>query len=154
MPGYGILGPTQGRGLLPWAWAEERLTSSYRYWVGSVGPDGCPHAMPVWGVWHLGAFWFSTGGRSRKARNLRADPRCVVHTDDAGEPVVIEGTAEAMREVGQLAAMLERYAAKYPMPPPDADENPIFRVAPRWAFAVIEAGEEFAGSATRWDFAD
>ena len=25
MPGYGIVGPDQGSGLLPWSWAEERL---------------------------------------------------------------------------------------------------------------------------------
>ncbi|MDQ3146483.1 MAG: pyridoxamine 5'-phosphate oxidase family protein, partial [Actinomycetota bacterium] len=65
MPGYGIWGPTEGRGVLPWSWAEERLASSHRYWVASVGPAGQPHAMPVWGVWLTGSLWFSTGGRSR-----------------------------------------------------------------------------------------
>jgi hypothetical protein len=48
MPGYGIVGPTQGSGLLPWSWAEERLTASRNYWVASSWPDGRPHAMPVW----------------------------------------------------------------------------------------------------------
>lgn len=50
MPGYGVLGAGEGRGLLPWSWAEERLGASHRYWVVSVGRDGQPHAMPVWGV--------------------------------------------------------------------------------------------------------
>jgi hypothetical protein len=50
MPGYGILGPTKGSGLLPWSWAEERLTASRNYWVASSWPDGRPHSMPVWGV--------------------------------------------------------------------------------------------------------
>jgi hypothetical protein len=28
MPGYGIQGPDEGSGLLPWSWAEQRLTES------------------------------------------------------------------------------------------------------------------------------
>jgi hypothetical protein len=31
MPGYGIVGPDEGRGLLPWSWADERLTASHDY---------------------------------------------------------------------------------------------------------------------------
>ena len=41
--------------------------------------------MPVWGVWLGGRLWFSSGGRSRKARNLDADPRCTTTTDDGAE---------------------------------------------------------------------
>jgi hypothetical protein len=36
MPGYGLLGPDQGSGLLPWSWAEERLSASHDYWVATV----------------------------------------------------------------------------------------------------------------------
>ena len=93
MPGYGIAGPDAG--LLPWSWAEERLRAAPRYWVVTVSPDGAPHAMPVWAVWLDDALWFSTGGRSRKARNLRAEPRCVVHTDD---PLVVNGVAEVVTD--------------------------------------------------------
>jgi hypothetical protein len=48
MPGYGVAGPTGGRGLLPWSWAEGRLTKSHDYWVATVRQDGRPHLMPVW----------------------------------------------------------------------------------------------------------
>ena len=51
MPGYGILGPDGGTGLLPWSWAEERLRDSRNYWLATVRPDGRPHVMPVWAVW-------------------------------------------------------------------------------------------------------
>src|SRR5205807_1130728 len=93
MPGYRLRGPDEGTGLLPWAWAEERLAASRNYWVVTTWPDGRPHTMPVWGIWDAGAVWFCTGGRSRKARNLAADPRCVVATEDALNPVVVEGSA-------------------------------------------------------------
>ena len=69
MPGYGIVGPDEGRGLLPWSWAEERLIASHDYWVATVWPDGRPHVMPVWGIWHDESVWFSSSahGRARPA---------------------------------------------------------------------------------------
>jgi nitroimidazol reductase NimA-like FMN-containing flavoprotein (pyridoxamine 5'-phosphate oxidase superfamily) len=149
MPGYGIAGPTEGRGLLPWSWAEEQLATAQRYWVVSVGEDGRPHAMPVWAVWLEQRLWFSTGGRSRKARNLRADPRCVVHTDGE-DPLVVEGLAEVAADDEAIERMLGAYNAKYPTQPPDLAENPIFRVRPSWVFGLIE--REFATSPTRWTF--
>ena len=149
MPGYGIAGPTEGRGLLPWSWAEDRLVSSYRYWVVSTGGRPGAHAMPVWGVWFDAAFWFSTAGRSRKARNLFALPECTVHTDTA-DPVVVEGVAEAVDDPGRLEAVLASYEAKYPMGPPDRAQNPIFRVVPRRVLGLEEAS--FSTSPTRWVF--
>jgi len=43
MPGYGIAGPGEGRGLLPWSWAEERIAAARRYWLATVAADGAPH---------------------------------------------------------------------------------------------------------------
>jgi hypothetical protein len=144
MPGYGIAGPDAG--LLPWSWAEKRLREAWRYWVVTVSEDGAPHAMPVWAVWLDEALWFSTGGRSRKARNLGTEPRCVVHTDGA-DVVVLHGTAEIADDV---ARMLDAYGAKYPELPPDPAENPIFRVRPSMVIGLDE--REFTTSPTRWRF--
>ena len=92
MPGYGM--PKSKKGLLPWKWAEQRLRKSHNYWITTVKPDGSPHTMVVWGLWMDGAFLFSTGRQSRKARNLAKNPRCVVCTEHAEEAVVVEGVAE------------------------------------------------------------
>ena len=70
MPGYGVQPATAGRGLLPWSWAEQRLIRAHDYWLATVTPDGAPHLMPVWAVWHTGALWFSSSNGSPKARNL------------------------------------------------------------------------------------
>ena len=152
MPGYGLLGPDEGTGLLSWQWAKEQLTSSRNYWVVSLWPDGRPHAMPVWGLWHEGAFWFSSSKGSRKARNLAADPRCVVTTEDAADPVVIEGSAELVTEPEALAAMLALENAKYDTNHTidllDPDVNAVYRVRPRWAFGLRH--DDFTGSPTRW----
>ena len=82
MPGYGMRGPDKGTGLLPWSWAEERLLACQNFWLATRWPDGRPHVMPVWAVWHRSMLLFSSNKQSRKARNLAADPRCVLTTSD------------------------------------------------------------------------
>src|SRR5437868_14690196 len=111
MPGYGLLDAGQGTGLLPWSWARERLERSHDYWVATVGADGRPHVSPVWGVWIDDALWFSCSPGSRKARNLAADPRCTATTDNALEPVILEGRAALAPEGG--AAYTAGINAKY-----------------------------------------
>ena len=108
MPGYGM--PTGAKGLLPWKWAEERLRSSHNYYVMTVRPDATPHAMPVWGIWVDDRFYFSTGAKSRKARNLTANASCVICTENAAEAVVVEGTALAMDDA--CAAHRDRSALR------------------------------------------
>lgn len=152
MPGYGIKGADEGSGLLPWAWAEERLVASRNYWIVSLWPDGRPHAMPVWGVWEDTALVFSSGGRSRKARNLAADPRCVVTTEDASEPVIVEGAASVMEDRDAIARVAELMNRKYGggITVEFLLANATLEVRPRWAFGI--AHEDFTGSPTRWVF--
>jgi hypothetical protein len=152
MPGYGIVGPGDGRGLLPWSWAEERLVASHDYWVATVTPDGRPHVMPVWGVWAATAFWFSSASRSRKARNLAGNPAVTVTTDNALQPVVVEGRAEPVTGRPRVREFTDRANEKY-----GTDYsveffagNALFRVRPRWAFALDEG--DFTGTPTRWVF--
>jgi general stress protein 26 len=150
MPGYGLVGPEEGTGLLPWSWAVERLTASHDYWVATVWPDGRPHVTPVWGIWHDGCVWFSCSPRSRKARNLEADDRCVVTTDNPLEPVVVEGRAERRRDRADAELFTEQTNRKYGSDNP-ADfvaANALFRVRPAWVVALTE--EDFTGSPTRW----
>lgn len=153
MPGYGVLAEDEGRGLLPWSWAEERLAASRGYWIATVRPDGRPHVMPVWGIWLDGAFWFGSSGGSRKVRNLAAQPRCVVTIESTYEPVVVEGIAEQVTDGDVLGRVLTAYNAKYGVTM-EAGADPYFVVRPKVAFAFIDSEEDFAGSATRWSFAE
>ena len=152
MPGYGILPEEAGGGLLPWTWAVERLEGSHNYWVATRRPDGAPHLAAVWGIWLDGAFWFSTGGRSRKARNLAADPRCVVAPEEAGESVVLEGTAERVGDPERAARALHAYTRKYGSGFPDPEANPLFAVGPRLVVGLTEHEPGLSASATRWRF--
>lgn len=154
MPGYGTLGPDEGSGLLPWSWAEERLRRPRNFWVGTVRPDRRPHSMPVWGMWNDGMFWLSSSNGSSKARNLRADPRCVVTTEDANDPVVLEGTAELVVDPAILDQVIawenEKYGTDYRVEILDPAVNSCFRIRPTWAFALRH--DDFEGSPTRWSF--
>ena len=148
MPDYPIE-PGPG-GLLPWAWATERLTTSRHYWVATTWPDGRPHVSPVWAVWHEGALWFSCGPRSRKARNLDHDPRCTVTTGDPAEPVIVEGAAERLTQRHHAETYAALATAKYDAEQ-DADfyaANALFRVTPRTVIGMAE--EAFTTSPTRW----
>jgi general stress protein 26 len=154
MPGYGLLGPDQGTGLLPWSWAEERLRASHDYWVASVWPDGRPHLMPVWAIWHDESLWFSSSKASRKATNLAASPRCTIATDNALEPVIVEGDAQVVSDHPTLQTVLDlenaKYHTDYSIELLDPAVNVCLRVRPLWAFGLTEA--DFTGSPTRWVF--
>jgi len=155
MPGYGVLGPSEGTGLLEWAWAHERLVASHDYWLATVRPDGRPHLMPVWGIWDGAALWFSSANRSRKVTNLRARRRCSVSTDNAYEPVVLEGDAIAVTDGEELREALDlenrKYGTDYGAEMIDPAHNTWFALRPVWAFALDE--DDFSGSPTRWSFA-
>lgn len=154
MPGYGLLPADRGTGLLPWAWAEQRLRESHDYWVATVWPDGRPHVMPVWGMWLDASVWFSCSQGSRKTKNLLAHPTCVITTDRPREPVVVEGIAEVVVDRDRLAEVLAaenaKYATDFGPETLDPAVNSTFRVPPTWAFGLDEA--DFTGSPTRWDF--
>jgi PPOX class probable F420-dependent enzyme len=154
MPGYGILPADQGSGLLPWEWALSRLLHSHDYWVATVWPDGRPHTMPVWGAWLDDHLWFSSALRSRKIRNLVANPTVSVSTDDARNPVVLEGVAEVVTDQRLLQRFIDatndKYDTAYDVGFLDPAKNASVRVRPVWAFGVAEG--DFDGSPTRWIF--
>jgi PPOX class probable F420-dependent enzyme len=156
MPGYGISPAAEGSGLLPWSWAAERLTRSRNYWLASVSPGGRPHVMPVWGMWDDAVLWLSSSAGSRKARNLAADPRCTVATEDAADPVVIEGTAQIVTDPPLLQRVTDlmnaKYGTGYKVDFLDPSQNATVRIRPRRVFGL--RGSDFTGSPTRWIFED
>jgi hypothetical protein len=154
MPGYGL--PKGAKGLLPWSWAKQRLEKSHNYWITTAKPDGSPHTMVVWGLWLDGVFLFSTGRRSRKARNLAENQHCVVCTELADQAVIVEGIAEEVSDVALRRVFLRRYERKYAfdMSAFEGDilslKEPIYGVRPMLAFGLDE--KKFLTATTRWLF--
>lgn len=104
----------------PWNDIEQLLTDAQLYWIITVRADGRPHAVPLVGVWHDGAFAFCTGAEEQKQRNLDANPRVAVTTGstgangwDSGRDVVVEGTAVRVTDAVDLQALADAWYAKY-----------------------------------------
>jgi PPOX class probable F420-dependent enzyme len=150
MPGYGI--EEGDEGLLDWGTVRDRLRDCHNYWLATVRPDARPHAMPVWAVWLGGAMWFSSSVRSRKIRNLRANPACTLTTEDGRAPVIVDGTATVTDNAAQIRAFLEATNAKYGTDLGaeflDPAVNATVCIAPSEIFALEEA--RFTQSPTRW----
>jgi hypothetical protein len=80
--------------VLSWAEVEQKLVESKTYWLATTRPDGRPHSVPVDGLWWDGALIFGGDPATVHVRNLRADPRALVHLESGESPVIAEGTAE------------------------------------------------------------
>jgi hypothetical protein len=148
VPGYEF--SAKKKGLLPWKWATDRLKKSRQYWIATTRADGTPHLMIIWGLWLEDAFWFSTGATSRKARNLAANPRCSIGTDNAAEAVILEGTVELIdgqdEEFNRFAtAYRKKYAWDVRVM-----AQPVYRFRSSVGFGLFE--KTFDRTATRWVF--
>jgi uncharacterized pyridoxamine 5'-phosphate oxidase family protein len=154
MPGYGL--PQGAKGLLPWKWADEHLKKSHNYWITTVRADGSPHTMIVWAMWLDGRLYFSTGSQSLKAKNLARNSNCVMCTELADKAVIVEGTAQPVRDVYLIRRMVPLYERKYRFDMSGMEKDlltfkePIFAVRPRVVFGLDE--KKTLNSATRWKF--
>jgi nitroimidazol reductase NimA-like FMN-containing flavoprotein (pyridoxamine 5'-phosphate oxidase superfamily) len=104
----------------PWADIERVLIDAQLYWIITVRADGRPHAVPLVGVWHQGAFAFCTGAEEQKQRNLDSNPQVAVTTGSTGAngwssstDVVVEGRAVRVTRPEALQELADAWFAKY-----------------------------------------
>ena len=104
----------------PWGDIERLLTEAQLYWIVTVRVDGRPHAVPLVGVWHAGAFAFCTGAEEQKHRNLESNPQVAVTTGhtgangwNSGKDVVVEGTAVRVTDAATLQSLADAWLEKY-----------------------------------------
>jgi len=147
-PGYGFENASAPPGeRFPWSRVDEVLAAARNYWFATAGPDGRPHAAPVWALWLDGVVYFSTGKESRKARNLAANPNAVVHVESSsGEIVILKGRAEEISDEATLRPVWDAYKQKYNW---DASGYPFYAVKAAVAFSFEE---QLGETATRWTF--
>jgi Pyridoxamine 5'-phosphate oxidase len=164
--------------LLEWGPIEARLEEGvpqapgtggpnrHTCWLATIDADSSPHLTGIGALWVDGAFWFETGERSRKGRNLARDPRCTISVATEEFDLVIEGTAEKITDPSTVADMAARWAADgWParadasgtaitaeFSAPSAGSPPwhVYRLAPTSAMALSTVEP---GGATRWTFA-
>jgi nitroimidazol reductase NimA-like FMN-containing flavoprotein (pyridoxamine 5'-phosphate oxidase superfamily) len=145
-------------GTLTWTWALERLTNARNFWLATVRPEGRPHLMPIWCVWHENALYFSTDPTSRKARNFTLNANVSVSTDGAGASVIIEGSVWIVDHRKERELIAKAYAAKYEWAMEATDdgvkfdddvETPLYVVLPALAFGITD---DEVSKMTRWRF--
>ncbi|GHJ53205.1 PPOX class F420-dependent enzyme [Nonomuraea sp. TT08I-71] len=102
--------------------------------LASVLPDGAPHCVPVWVGTHDDHVVIFTGPGTRKARNLRRDPRVALSltpADDPFQPVVVRGRVVGWLEGDAAWAVVDRLATKYTgQPYPRGDERVVAVIEP------------------------
>jgi Pyridoxamine 5'-phosphate oxidase len=169
------LGEADGLPPLDWAAVAEKLdagstplpdaANARTTWLSTVNEDGSPHVTAVGALWMDGAFWFQTGARTRKGRNVTRDPRCSVALSVRDADVVIEGDAERVTEPAAVARIAKAWAdGGWPAAPDESgsgitapfnapSQGPppwnVYRIRPRSAI-VVSATEP--GGLTRFHF--
>ena len=84
--------------------------------LATVLPDGAPHSVPLWIGTDGDHIVILTGPGSRKAANLRRDPRVALSltpTDNPFEPVVIRGRVVEWLEGDAAWTVIDRISMKY-----------------------------------------
>jgi hypothetical protein len=67
--------------------------------------------MPLGVLWVDGAMYFNAGAGTRKAKNLAADPRCVITVATHPFDIVVEGEAVKITDDAELWRIADVYAS-------------------------------------------
>ncbi|GAA4180495.1 pyridoxamine 5'-phosphate oxidase family protein [Streptosporangium oxazolinicum] len=146
--------------LKEWDEARACLESTPKAWISTVWPDGRAHSMPVLLVWAEGTPWITTRPGSRKAKNLAANPHCVITVGGESLDLVVEGNATRARDEDELRRVAAAFKAKYRWELavrggsvyedklPGSPEYGFYQVTPTRAFGYGLDGL----TATRWRF--
>ena len=162
---------------LEWAAVEARLAQGitmapdtggpnrHACWLATIDADGSPHVTGIGAMWIDGTWWFVTGERSRKGRNLARDPRCSISVGVHEFDLVVDGTAEKVTDPATVAKVAERFAAdgwpcrvddsgialtaEYSAPSAGSPPWVVYKITPHHATAL---GTVEPGGATTWTF--
>src|ERR1700754_999579 len=145
-----------GNETIPWSRPLARLEAGAfkdagtACFLGTVRPDGRPHAAGVGAAWHDGDIYFQTGPGTQKARNVAANPACTLSASLPGIDVVFEGDAERVTDPETLEAVAAIYreggwpvqvesgSLPAPLPGPSAGPPPwhLYRIAVHTVYGV------------------
>jgi len=145
---------------------DPRSPNRSTFWLTTLNADGSPHVTSVGALWHAGSCWFQTGARTRKARNVRRDPRCSISVATGSFDFMVAGIAHRVTDPKVVATIAALWAkGGWPAEPDDSGTGItapfnapalgpppwfVYELKPLTATAVGTA-EDTAGS-TRWRF--
>ncbi len=155
---------------LPWQAVAERLATvadagrDVFTVLGTVRPDGRPHAAPVGSLWIDDAWYVVTGPGTQKGRNLAANPACTLTARLDGIDLVFNGRADRITDRAELARIATVYAnqgwpaeatdegftAPYTAPSGGPPPWNLYRVVASSVVGVGSAAD--VNGATKWSF--
>jgi len=164
-----------GAPIIPWEKVHKRMREGFTQapktggpdrhtaWLATVRPDGKPHVMPIGVLFVDDAFYFNTGPKTRKARNIARNPSSVITlaTDDFDlivqgrskrivDPARLQRIADAFRKEGWEPTVVKGgLTAKYSAPSAGPPPWNVYEVNPETIFAL---GTAEPYGATRWKF--
>jgi PPOX class probable F420-dependent enzyme len=99
--------------------------------LATILPDGSPHTVPLWIGTHGDRIVFLTGPDSRKARNLRRDPRValsITADDNPFEPVIVRGRVVEWLDGEAAWEIIDQISAKYVGAPYSREQERVVAV--------------------------
>ena len=164
-----------GAPIIPWEKVHQRLLQRisqapntggperHTAWLATTNPDGKPHVMPVGIMVVDGAFYFTSGPKTRKAKNIERNPNSVITIATHDFDLVIEGPARKVVDIGRLKRVAQSFAAggwkptvveegftaEYSAPSAGPPPWHVYEVKPKTIFAL---GTSQPFGATRWNF--
>ena len=164
-----------GAPMIPWEKVHERMQKGFTQapktggpdrhtaWLATVCPDGKPHVMPIGVLFVDGAFYFNTGPKTRKARNIARNPSSVITIATDDFDIVIQGPARRIVDTAHLQRVADAFkkqgweptvvkgglTAKYSAPSAGPPPWNVYELKPETVFAL---GTADPYGATRWNF--
>ena len=157
-----------GHDALPWSRARDQLVAGASqpvtsFFLATTRPNGRPHVAGIGVAWHDGDLYFQTGPRTRKARNLAANPAATISAGLDGIDLVLDGDASKVSDAATLKAVAAAFnkggwpvevkdghlTAPYSAPTAGPPPWDLYRFRFRTGFGVATA-EPYGG--TRWRF--
>lgn len=90
-----------------------RLRDERNIWLATVRPNGAPHLIPIWFVWHDEKIYICTGADSVKIRNLKANARVALALEDGSTPIMLEGATRLLAREAAPASVVALFQSKY-----------------------------------------
>jgi len=164
-----------GAPIIPWQKVQNRLQQKisqapktggpdrHTAWLATSNPDGKPHVMPVGILFIDDAFYFTSGPKTRKARNIARNPDSVISIATHDFDLVVEGSATRVVDQAHLQRIADAFkkegweptvvkgglTANYSAPSAGPPPWQVYEVKPETIFAL---GTSEPYGATRWNF--
>jgi len=164
-----------GAPIIPWEKVHKRIQEGFTQapktggpdrhtaWLATVRPDGNPHVMPIGVLFVDDAFYFNTGPKTRKARNIARNPSSVIMIATEDFDLIVQGPSKRIVDPARLQRIADAFrkegweptvvkgglTAKYSAPSAGPPPWNVYEVNPETIFAL---GTAEPYGATRWKF--